>query len=626
MFVKLSEILRCVRAAHFAQNDKSDRETSMILSPATHEKIREEITHYPHARGALLFALHAARDERGELNGEIFAELGKIFNLPAIEVAEVASFYSLLNLPKAEAVLQVCTSLSCCLRGARGIVNQLERQLGVKRGVPTPDGKFAVVEVECLGSCATAPVIQVNRNPYLENVDSDYAAALTKSPQGAIAARRPAPIISTIPDGVEGYLLPPNGEKWLTLDDYGRNGGYKAIEKAGGMSPKDLATLVRDAGLRGRGGAGFVTGMKWSFMPPPDGGPRYLAVNADESEPGTFKDRQIMERNPHLFLEGVMIAGRGIDATAAFIYIRGEYVEGYRIMRGAIREAYDAGILGENAKGFGRRFDVHIQPGAGAYICGEESGMLESMEGRKGMPRKRPPFPATRGLWNRPTTVDNCETCSQVPAIVMRGADWFKAEGAPVPNSTGHTLFGVSGHVKRPGIFELRLGVKMRDLIYDYAGGLEEGRTIKAVIPGGLSMPILRGDQIDTLVDHESLRKVNSLLGTAGVIVMDDRTCLVRVALCAARFFDHESCGQCTQCREGTAWIYRTLSRIERGAGQPQDLVTLPDCYNFMDGKCICALADGASWSARAFFNQFRADFEAHIAQHKCPFPESFEV
>jgi NADH-quinone oxidoreductase subunit F len=359
-------------------------------------------------------------------------------------------------------------------------------------------------------------------------------------------------------------------------------------------------------------------------MPPPDGGPRYLAVNADESEPGTFKDRQIMERNPHLFIEGVMICGRAIEATAAFIYVRGEYAECYRLVRQAIQECYAAGILGDNALGFNRRFDVHIQRGAGAYICGEESGMLESMEGKKGQPRKRPPFPAVRGLWDRPTTVDNCETVSQTPAIVMKGADWFKAEGAK--NSSGHTLFGVSGHVRKPGIFELRLGVKMRDLIYNYAGGLEPGRSVKAVIPGGISMPILRGDQLDVAVDHESLRTVDSLLGTAGAMVMDDRTCIVRVALVAARFFDHESCGQCTQCREGTGWIYHTLERIERGDGVERDLEVLAECCNFMDGKCICALADGASWSARAFFTQFRSDFEAHIAAGKCPFPESFEV
>jgi NADH-quinone oxidoreductase subunit F len=246
------------------------------------------------------------------------------------------------------------------------------------------------------------------------------------------------------------------------------------------------------------------------------------------------------------------------------------------------------------------------------------------MEGRKGQPRKRPPFPAQVGLWGQPTTVDNVETLSHVPVIVMRGAQWFLDEG--VKNAAGHTLFGVSGHVNNPGIFELRLGVKLRDLIYQHAGGVIGGRPIKAVIPGGVSMPVLRGDQIDVAMDHESLRAAGTLIGTGGAIVMDDRTCMVRAALVVARFFEHESCGQCTQCREGTGWTYKTLRRIESGEGELQDLQTLADTFDFMDGKCICALADGASWAARAFLKQFRTDFEAHIAEHRCPFPESFEV
>ena len=596
----------------------------MILSAATHEKIREEISHYPNARGALLFALHAARDETGALGRDLFAEIGQYFGMRAGEVAEVASFYSLFNQPTAAASIQICTGLPCCLNGARGLVREAERRLGTPAGTATPDGRFAIDEVECLGSCGTAPVVQVNRNVYLERMTPDALAAVLTSPAAAIAANPPTPEISRIPDGVEGYVLPPNGVKRLTVEEYKQAGGYDAVVKAGAMEPKDIAATVKDAGLRGRGGAGFATGLKWTFMPPPDGGPRYLAVNCDESEPGTFKDRQIMERNPHVVLEGVMIASMAIQASAAFMYIRGEYVEAYRVMRAAIREAYATGILGDHALGFNRRFDIHIQPGAGAYICGEESGMLESMEGKKGQPRKRPPFPAQRGLWQRPTTVDNCETCAQVPAIINRGAEWFKKIG--MPNSSGNTLFGVSGHVMRPGIYEMPLGVKLRDLIYKFGGGLADGRTVKAVIPGGLSMPVLRGDQIDVAVDHESLKTVNSLLGTAGAIVMDDRSCMVRAALVIARFFEHESCGQCTQCREGTGWTYRTLKRIESGDGRAEDLDTLADTFNFMDGKCICALADGASWAARAFLKQFRADYEAHIEQHKCPFPESFEV
>ncbi len=596
----------------------------MGLSAETREKIRAEQARFPHVRGALLAALYLARDDLGALGPAAFAEIAPLFAMRANEVAEVASFYSLFNLPRAEAVLQVCTNLSCALRGARGVVRELERRLGIKAGTATPDGRFAIVEVECLGACATAPVLQVNRNPYLENVTPQSAARLLESPGAARAARWPAPVISQIPEGVDGYLLPPGEEKWLTLEAYQAHGGFEAVRKAGAMAPKDLAALVKESNLRGRGGAGFVTGLKWSFMPARDARPRYLAVNADESEPGTFKDRQIMSRNPFLPLAGIMIAAMAMESTAAFIYIRGEYVEEFDAMSAAIRRLYAAGILGDRALGFNRRFDITIQQGAGAYICGEESGMLESMEGRKGQPRKRPPFPAQVGLWGQPTTVDNLETLAHVPAIVMRGAQWFLDEG--VKNASGHTLFGVSGHVNRPGIFELRLGVKLRDLIYKYAGGVPGGRPVKAVIPGGVSMPVLRGDQIDVAMDHESLRTAGTLIGTGGVIVMDDRTCMVRTALVVARFFEHESCGQCTQCREGTGWTYKTLRRIENGEGAPQDLQTLADTFDFMDGKCICALADGAAWGARAFLKQFRADFEAHIAKHRCPFPESFEA
>jgi NADH-quinone oxidoreductase subunit F len=390
------------------------------------------------------------------------------------------------------------------------------------------------------------------------------------------------------------------------------------------MEPKDLRKLVEESGLRGRGGAGFVTGRKWAFMPPKDGGPRYLAVNADESEPGTFKDRQLLERNPHLLLEGILIAGHAIEANAAYIYVRGEYVDAYARLCEAIAEAYRAGIVGERPLGLNRPFDIHAQRGAGAYICGEETGMLESMEGKKGQPRKRPPFPALQGLWGRPTTVDNVETLSHLPIILSRGASWFQQQG--VPNSAGHGLFGVSGCVRRPGVFELPLGVSLRDLIYEHAGGPIDGRGIKAVIPGGVSMPVLRGDQIDVSMAHDALVKAGTMLGTGGVIVMDDRTCMVRVALVIARFFEHESCGQCTQCREGTGWITKLLRRLEAGDATLQDLKTISDNCFFMDGKCICALADGAAWSARALLTQFRKEFERHVTEHGCPFEESFSI
>ncbi len=596
----------------------------MRLSRATIDWIEEEKASYPHPRAALLEALHLARAETGGLTMEVFAQVGDLFGMRAGEVAEVASFYSLLTLPRARAVLQVCTGLPCCLRGARGVVAEFERRLSIRAETAASDGGFGLAEVECVGSCATAPVVQVNLNPYLENVTAEFAASLCRSPQTAVDARRPAPIISSIPSGIDGYLLPPGGERWDSLDSYKAHGGYQSAAGAARMKPEDLRRMVEEAGLRGRGGAGFVTGRKWMFMPPKNGGPRYLAVNADESEPGTFKDRQIMERNPHLLLEGILIAGHAIEADAAYIYVRGEYVDAYATVRRAIAEAYRAGLLGERALALNRRFEVRVQRGAGAYICGEETGMLESMEGKKGQPRKRPPFPALHGLWGRPTTVDNVETLSHLPAIVARGPAWLRDRGAA--NSAGHTLFGVSGHVQRPGVFELPLGVSLRELIFKHAGGPFEGRPIKAVIPGGVSMPVLRADQIDVPMSHDALVKSGTMLGTGGVIVMDDRTCMVRAAIVVARFFAHESCGQCTQCREGTAWITSILRRIEAGAGTMRDLDTVRDCCTFMDGKCICALADGAAWSARAFVNQFSADFERHLTAGRCPFDRSFSI
>lgn len=595
-----------------------------MLSQPTIERIERVQTRFPNPRGALIEALHLARAETGSLSMETFTELAKLFDMQPADVAEVASFYSLLTLPPARAVLQVCTGLPCCLHGARQIIQELQRRLAIHPAAVTADGRFGIAEVECLGSCATAPVAQVNLNPYLENSTAEFIATLTTSPDTALGVRRPAPIISSIPSGTQGYLLPPNGVRCESLDDYKRNGGYETVTAAAQMEPKDLRKLVEESGLRGRGGAGFVTGRKWAFMPPKDGGPRYLAVNADESEPGTFKDRQILERNPHLLLEGILIAGHAIEANAAYIYVRGEYVDAYARVCAAIDEAYRAGIVGERTLGLNRPFDIHAQRGAGAYICGEETGMLESMEGRKGQPRKRPPFPALQGLWGRPTTVDNVETLSHLPVIVSRGASWFQQQG--VANSAGHGLFGVSGCVRRPGVFELPLGVSLRDLIYEHAGGPIDGRNIKAVIPGGVSMPILRADQIDVPMSHDALVKAGTMLGTGGVIVMDDRTCMVRVALVIARFFEHESCGQCTQCREGTGWITKLLRRLEGGDATMQDLTTISDNCFFMDGKCICALADGAAWSARALLTQFRDEFERHVTEHGCPFEESFSI
>jgi len=425
--------------------------------------------------------------------------------------------------------------------------------------------------------------------------------------------------------GGERYLLPPDGADWRSLDAYCNAGGYQAATRAlREMTPEAVIEEVKASGLRGRGGAGFGAGQKWGFLPKRGGAkPSYIACNADESEPATFKDRQIMERNPHLLLEGLVITGHAIGARAAYVYIRGEYVSAYRILTAAIEEAHAAGYLGARHFGSDRDFDVHLMRGAGAYICGEETGMIESAEGKKGQPRKRPPFPAIYGLWGCPTTVNNVETISHVPAIIGRGAAWFKTIGTPA--STGNALFGVSGHVNRPGVYELPLGTKLRDIIYEHAGGIRQGRRLKAIIPGGVSMPVLAAEQVDVAMDHESLKQAGTLLGTGGIVVMDETACMVRAAIVIARFFRHESCGQCTQCREGTAWLYRLLCRLEAGEGREDDLRTIESVGSYMEGQTICALSDAAAWAATGFLRRFRSEFEAHVRERHCPFAESFE-
>ncbi len=422
-------------------------------------------------------------------------------------------------------------------------------------------------------------------------------------------------------------LLPPEGENWSSLETYRRNGGYSAAEKAiGSMEPAAIAEAVKASGLRGRGGAGFATGMKWSFLPKDGKRPRYIACNADESEPGTFKDRQIMERNPHQLVEGLLIAGFANAIDAAYIYVRGEYRAAYEALTRAIGEARAAGYLGRNILGTSLNFDVFVHRGAGTYICGEEPALMESLEGRKGQPRKRPPFPAIAGLWRRPTIINNVETMSHVPGIIARGAQAFREIGTE--KSAGTTIFGVSGNVQRPGAYELPLGTPLREIIFDHAGGLAPGRQLKAVIPGGVSMPVLTAEQAMTVtMDHDALQAAGSLLGTGAVVVIDDRQCVVRAAAVIAKFYRVESCGQCTQCREGTGWLHKLLLQVESGHASATQLQAIEDVTRFMEGHTICGLSDAAAWASGWFLRRFRADFEAHLDGQGCPHDgTSFEI
>jgi NADH-quinone oxidoreductase subunit F len=401
------------------------------------------------------------------------------------------------------------------------------------------------------------------------------------------------------------------------IDVYESLGGYQSLAKAlRQYTPSEIIEIVKKSGLRGRGGAGFPTGMKWGFVPKNTGKPTYLCVNADESEPGTFKDRLIIEKDPHQLIEGVIISSYALECHHAFIYIRGEYVYGAGVLNEAVGEAYAHGKLGQDILGSGYDLDITVHRGAGAYICGEETALLESIEGKRGHPRLKPPFPAVVGLYGAPTVINNVETLSNVSHIIQNGAEWFASIGTE--RNSGTRLFGVSGHVKKRGVYELPMGVSLRELIYEHCEGMRNGRKLKAVVPGGSSTPVLTADQIDVRLDFDSVVKAGSMLGSAGVIVMDETTCMVAAARRIAKFYAEESCGQCTQCREGTEWIYRILHRLENGSGRPGDLELILDLCANMKGRTICPLSDAAAMPIESYIQRFPEEFAAHIQEQRC--------
>ncbi len=408
--------------------------------------------------------------------------------------------------------------------------------------------------------------------------------------------------------------LPPHDlEKPWTIDAYRSIGGYEALTRIlkDKISQEDVINEVKASGLRGRGGAGFPTGLKWSFMPRNAPGQKYLVCNSDEGEPGTFKDRDIIRYNPHALIEGMTIAGYATGATVGYNYMRGEFVEPYLRIEQAMQEAREANLLGSNILGSGVDFELYSHLGAGAYICGEETGLLESLEGKSGQPRFKPPFPAQYGVFGKPTTVNNTETLASVPRIMQEGAEWFVGLGPE--NNAGTKVFSVSGHINRPGNYEVALGMPFRELL-EMAGGMLNGNKLKAVIPGGSSVPVLPAELImDCNMDYDSLQNAGSLLGAGSVIVMDESTCMVQMLERIAYFYWEESCGQCTPCREGTGWLYRMLNRIRRGVARIEEIDQLVDVANRIEGRTICALGDAAAWPVQSFIKHFRHEFEAKI-------------
>ena len=402
------------------------------------------------------------------------------------------------------------------------------------------------------------------------------------------------------------------------IDRYMELGGYKAAQRVvKELSPAEVVDTTKATGLRGRGGAGFPTGLKWSFVPKNTGKPTYLCCNADESEPGTCKDRVIMERDPHQLIEGMIIASFAVDCHLAFIYIRGEFWYGYQVLEQALAEARAKGFLGKQIFGSNFDFDIILHSGAGAYICGEETGLIESLEGKRGHPRQKPPFPAVQGLYASPTVVNNVETLANLPHIFNRGVEWYKSIGSNEKN-TGPKLYCVSGRLNKPAVVERELGIPLPELIHDVCGGMQPGYKLKGVIPGGSSVPILTADEIDVRMDFDSLAAKNTLLGSAGCIVVDDSVCMVRLAMRTARFYAEETCGQCSQCREGTWWMEQVLHRIEHGHGKMSDLDTISDMCSNMKGVTICVLSDACAMPVEAILHKYRAEFEYHITNKKC--------
>jgi NADH-quinone oxidoreductase subunit F len=402
------------------------------------------------------------------------------------------------------------------------------------------------------------------------------------------------------------------------IDRYVELGGYGAARKViNEMTAAQVIDVTKASGLRGRGGAGFPTGLKWSFVPKDTGKRIYLCCNADESEPGTCKDRVIIERDPHQLIEGIIIASFAVDCHLAFIYIRGEFSHGYRVLEKALNQARARGFLGRKILGSNYDLDIVLHSGAGAYICGEETGLIESLEGKRGHPRQKPPFPAVSGLYGCPTVVNNVETLANLPHLFNRGVDWFKSIGSNEKN-TGPKLYCVSGNVNKPAVVERELGIPLPELINDVCGGIPNGRKLKGVIPGGSSVPILRPEETNVRMDFESLAAKGTLLGSCGVIVIDDSACMVRLALRTARFYAEETCGQCTQCREGTWWMEQVLHRIEHGHGKMSDLNMILDMCSNMKGVTICVLSDACAMPVEAMVNKYRDEFEYHITHKKC--------
>ena len=572
----------------------------------------EILDRYEYPKAAMLPLLWLVQETHGYVSQEAERWVARTLGVVRSQVREAVSFYNMYHTkPVGRRELRICTSLPCLLRGGEDLLDRIKENLKISPGETTQDAAVTLTEVECLCACEMSPMAQLDER-FVGPIEGETADKLVQDalaePGSPESTPEPDPFICSDGPVLSTRFKDPAGA-WL--EAYVADGGYQAAGKVlTSMTPAQVIEEVSNARLRGLGGAGFPAGRKWSFVPKETTKPKYLVVNADEGEPGTFKDRYIMERDPHALLEGMIISAYAIGSHKAYVYIRGEYFRSAKRLQRAIDEAHRQNWLGKNIQGTGFDLDVVIHRGAGAYICGEETALLTSLEGGKGFPRLKPPFPAISGLFASPTIVNNVETLSCVPFILRNGADRFAEIGTEKQGGT--RLFCVSGHVVRPGVYEEPVSVTLRQLI-EKAGGVRDGNKLKAVIPGGISAKILTADEIDVAMDFDSLMAAGSMAGSGGVIVMDETTSMVHALDSASRFFADESCGQCSPCREGTGWVHRILRRIIDGQGSVQDLDDLLAIAGDMEGNTICVFADAAAWPVQSYIKKFRHEFEEYI-------------
>jgi len=594
----------------------------MELSPKLAMKFEKLQTSYPLKRSALIPMLMYAQDEFGYISDEMIAGIARRLDLNNVQVEETLAYYSMLRRkPMGRHHVQVCTNVACMLKGGYQVLERAKKRLEIDHKETTQDGVFSLEEVECIGACTGAPAMQVNYDFYENVTPLKFDRIIEELDAGK------HPVAEPVTSGAlhDRHVLetPLISRRWgmkdsHRLDVYVKQAGYQALEKAlKEMTPESIIEEVKKSNLRGRGGAGFPTGMKWSFVPKDSPKAKYVLCNADESEPGTCKDRPLMEMDPHQLIEGMVIAGRAINSHQGFIYIRGEYRYVLDIVDAAIAEAYAAGYLGKNILGTGFDFDLLTHTGAGAYECGEESALMESLEGKRGYPRIKPPFPAVVGLYGCPTIINNVETLSAVPSIIHEGGEAYANRGTP--KNGGTRMLCVSGHVRKPGIYEVPLGMNMKKFIYEVAGGIAEGKKLKAVIPGGSSCPLLTAEEIDIPMDYDALAKAGSMLGSGGMVVMDEDTCMVDMARRIMHFYAHESCGWCIPCREGTAWLRKTLERFHAGLGRQEDIDLIADLAKNMLGRTFCPLGDAAAMPTISIVQKWRGEFEGHL-RGRCPY------